>query len=148
MKGKHELVGEYKCPVCTLRELLASLIEGLESYGIPEPFTKAMTDIVKAQGWMRPEVNFYPQLWEGAVYDQEWLSKIPDGSELPAFHIYVSVCPKCGCIYTSKLETSIAIRRAGKPMPPKIILPYTELPDGMKRVLEGIDFSKLDKGVT
>lgn len=146
---KADLVGEYTCPVCTLHELLATLIEGLEARGIPEPFTKAMADMVKAQGWMRPDITFYLNIWQDAVYDKAWLAKVPDGAELPAYHVYVSVCPRCGCIYASKLEKSIGIRKTGASIPPAIVLPKdVQLPEGIRKSLEGIDFSKLDKGVT
>ena len=123
MEAKPELVAEFKCPVCTLRELLATLVEGLESHSVSEPFTKAMADTVKAQEWMRPDITFYLQIWQGAVYDQAWVNKIPNGSKLPAYYVYLNVCSTCGCIYAAKLEKSIAVRKTGGPIPPAIILP-------------------------
>ncbi len=142
--NKPELVANFDCPVCSLKELLATLIEGLESKGLPAPFTKAMADMVKTQGWMRPDTTFYLNIWEDAVYDKAWFNKIPNGSEVPAYHVYLSVCSGCGCIYAAKLEKSTAVRKTGGPIPPAIILPKgTQLTEDIKKSLEGIDFSKL-----
>lgn len=148
MENKPELVAEFKCPVCTLRELLATLVEGLEARGVPEPFTKAMADMVKAQGWMHPDITFYLQIWQGAVYDPAWVNKIPKGSKLPAYHVYLNVCSGCGCIYASKLEKSIGVKRGGPQVPSLVIPKGVDLPEDIKKSLEGIDFSKLDKGAT
>jgi len=93
--NKPELVVENVCPVCGSTERLC------------DPFVQEMKD----KGWMRPEFNYYPQIWQSAVYDKTLLHKIPIGSTVPAYHIYVGVCMgwpnrPCGCIYAVKIEKS------------------------------------------
>jgi len=99
MNDKPELVAEFDCPVC----------------GSSERFCESLAEEVKEKGWMRPELNFYAQIWQGAVSDQLWAYKIPIGSKVPAFHIYVDVCLKCGCIYAAKLERGVGVKVAGPP---------------------------------
>ena len=94
-EDKPQLVTENKCPVCGSTDRLCA------------PLAQEMKD----KGWMRPEFNYYPQIWQSAVYDQTLLGKIPIGSTVPAYHIYVGVCMgwpnrPCGCIYAVKIEKS------------------------------------------
>ena len=98
MENKPELVVENVCPVC----------------GSTERFCTPLAQWMKDKGWMRPETNYYPQIWQSAVYDKTFLAKIPIGSKVPAYHIYVGVCmgypgKPCGCIYAAKIEKSWGI---------------------------------------
>ena len=93
MPEKPELVAEFDCPVC----------------GSKERFCESLANEVKEKGWMRQECNFYAEIWQGAVYDKSWAHKIPIGSNVPAFYVYLDVCmgfpdKPCGCVYAVKLE--------------------------------------------
>ena len=126
MNDKPELIAEFDCPAC----------------GSKERFCESLAEEVKEKGWMQPDLNFYAQIWQGAVSDKAWAHKIPIGSKVPAYFIYVDVCLKCGCIYAAKLERGTGVKVAE---PPPVLtsggeigrgVSKIEIPDAIKRAFD------------
>jgi len=133
MVDKPELIGEFDCPVC----------------GSKERFCESLAKEVKEKGWMRPEMNFYAQIWQGAVSDDLWVHKIPIGSKVPSYHIYVDVCmgfpgKPCGCIYAVKLERGVGMKIAeatllthrGRDNNIPLLKSTTEIPDAIRKAFD------------
>lgn len=123
--NKPELIAEFDCPAC----------------GSNERFGELLANEVKDKGWMRPELNFYVQIWQGAVWDELWAHKIPIGSRVPAYFIYVDVCLKCGCIYAAKLErgTGVKIAESAPVLSQGRVIrgdSKIEIPDAIKKAFE------------
>ena len=120
--NKPRLVVENKCPVCGSTDRLCG------------PLAQEMKD----KGWMRPEFNYYPQIWQAAVYDQTSLHKIPIGSTVPAYHVYVGICmgypnKPCGCIYAVKIQKSRGVY-TGPPVQTQE--QKIEIPDAFRKAFE------------
>ena len=117
-----EVIAQFKeCPLCKLRNELVEILGKPElslgdgSHG----FVAELANEVKMRGWMKPEMNFWAQVFFGTVQDMnpEMGAKIPIGAALPGFKICVEVCSDCGMVFGGKLIRGEAIK------PSQVVVP-------------------------
>ena len=103
-----EIIAEFsKCPAC----------------GSEKRFVEEMAKEMKDKGWMREQLSFFALMINGVVKDENPVSesKIPIGSNVPAYGIGLDVCLDCGCIYAVKLIRD----EVTKTLPVKLSQPLT-----------------------
>ncbi len=63
---------------------------------------------LKERGLASEDMNFYYDMKNGALANQDMMTRLPIGGELPAFSVAQDICLDCGCIYTVRLERTNA----------------------------------------
>jgi len=95
-----------KCPVC----------------GSKERYCESLGNQEKARGHMRKELTFCLQVIDGACIDKGLETRLPMGTNLPAYRITTDICmgyptKPCGTIYVTSITEEQLIKK------PNIVLP-------------------------
>ena len=77
--------------------------ESCPNCGSENRFFESLGDELKERGLARKEWSFCFDTRSGPVIDDKSISKVPYGTELPAYGIQVDVCMDCGIMYAPKL---------------------------------------------